>query len=455
MSLEKACSHGGPASGPNNRRCSPLLHTPDPLGGDPVMATVATTKNTNITWEVISSTVPAEETGDFRVTDDSVDPYVDPFMHLTDHQMTGPTSHKNDENNDGQAALLLAAAADAIPDDDVQSTNTPVTIVYSQEETTAAAEVTTAQCPSTLRNDNEEVLFELDVPVSDDLASLWNCQETIQMPDTVRKAEPDPMACFNPLHVEGKTVIEKKAAEIMVCNGGNSSRRLKSKREQLPRLIIPESSQTTTTIRHSKPAQTLLDTPSVDKALAHNAGLAGFDLLEWVTNTELPVNDPGFMALIGDTSANDDDKSKNLRTLDLSAINYDPVVTMNDHPSPSKGKRRPYGKASQDDTKATSTEENDISSKQKRYHISPHITVLSAYLCTDFICSSKRRSQRQLTVQPIDVSAEMASTSSAADHSYNAYDVSSNTSGESSKDAKYRRMRDLNNMASKRCRQNR
>jgi hypothetical protein len=62
-----------------------------------------------------------------------------------------------------------------------------------------------------------------------------------------------------------------------------------------------------------------------------------------------------------------------------------------------------------------------------------------------FFLPYRRRGRPPSTPQPI---------LSVADHSYDGYDDSS-LSADDIKGAKYRRMRDLNNEASKRCRQNR
>jgi hypothetical protein len=123
-----------------------------------------------------------------------------------------------------------------------------------------------------------------------------------------------------------------------------------------------------------------------------------------VTNQDLAVDDPDVLQMIGDVSPKEEHDS--VKLLDLNTIDLTPIKPR----KPSPGKR-----------KVT----RHVPAKRGRGR--PSATVTSA-------------------------------SNSSTDHPYtsNNYDSSTSTlSADELKDMKYRRMRDLNNEASKRCRQNR
>ncbi len=199
-------------------------------------------------------------------------------------------------------------------------------------------------------SDPKEVIMELDLPVtSGNFASLWESQvekadqeNAQELRPTVKEqieaqaiannfsSAPNPMACFNPLHVEGK--MEASAEE-----------KPKKKTRKALRLYIPPPEATTEEEEEPEPKPStsapLIDTPSVERALgaAATGDEGSFDLLEWVTNTELPVNDPGFLALISDTGASASSSpsaataataaaASEVTTLDLGAIGISPTT---------------------------------------------------------------------------------------------------------------------------------
>ncbi len=288
----------------------------------------------------------------------------------------------------------------------------------------------------------DRVIAELHLPVTsgDNFSSLWDTQvkdllmeeapaapkmEVQHEPSMKEQIEahaasagftPNPMACFNPLHVEGKMIVAKAEGEAEPLS--------KRKRSNLKLVIPPPQPQQQQEILsdQSKEEATQkqppsLDTPAVEKAL--NVGEDGaFDLLEYVTNTELPVNDPGFLALISDTGVSPPTTSSvsGLATVNTAAI---------EHVAPTKDKRKHQA------TKASR-------SKSKRQAAAAASNSDHCYVGPSTSSSNQPR----------------PSTSSLRRVSSN-NDSSSAQSDDDLKEAKYRRMRDLNNLASKRCRQNR
>lgn len=173
----------------------------------------------------------------------------------------------------------------------------------------------------------------------------------------------------------------------------------RKRRKILPKLVMPGTSQPQPT--QLNPVG--LDTPAIEAVMAKNASEANFDLLAFVTNETLDPTDPSFLSLVGDTSPSTsaglflEDSKDGIETVDSDDLYQ---------PGPSKGKRR-------------------LTAKEK-----------------------KGKSSRPRGRPP---SATVTSVASKVTD----YDSTSAMSGEDVKQAKYRRMRDLNNEASKRCRKNR
>ncbi len=266
----------------------------------------------------------------------------------------------------------------------------------------------------------KEVILELDLPVtSTEFSNLWEAEvDTHKRQPTLKEQieaqamtapllRPDPMACFNPFHVEGKmkTVVTEA----------------KKPRKILPKLDIPAAQayepqpSTSNAAAPPAPAATTansISTPAVEKVLGEAVGdEGGFDLLEWVTNTELPVNDPEFLALIGDTGS-----TPAITTIDATAIQATP------------SKPLPKGKKVSE-VASTSQPQQDVSKPKRQRRHAPSAVADHSYLAQQPRPSTSR--------------------------GFNTDDYSSAPSEDDVKEAKYRRMRDLNNLASKRCRQNR
>eukprot|EP00095_Tigriopus_kingsejongensis_P010272 maker-scaffold494_size155699-snap-gene-0.20 protein:Tk10272 transcript:maker-scaffold494_size155699-snap-gene-0.20-mRNA-1 annotation:"hypothetical protein" len=137
-----------------------------------------------------------------------------------------------------------------------------------------------------------------------------------------------------------------------------------------------------------------LDTPTLERAFQFEA--SGFDLLEFVTNQTVHADLPQFLELAADVGPSPTDEPVALATVDLDQL----------APSPPAGKRR----------------------------TTP--------------CLGKPRGRPPSQARPVTRKRP------APDHAYG-QTAQAPVAGEDIQEAKYRRMRDLNNEASKRCRQNR
>ncbi len=311
-------------------------------------------------------------------------------------------------------------------------------------------------CPDS----GDKVIAELDLPVTsgENFSSLWDTQvedllmeeapaapkmEVQHEPSMKEQIEahaasagfaPNPMACFNPLHVEGKMMIaeaEEEAEPLSKRKRSNLKLFIPPPQPQQQEEILPDQSEEETA--QKQPSS--LDTPAVEKAL--NVGEEGvFDLLEYVTNTELPVNDPGFLALISDTGSSPPSTSSvgGLATVDADAIG---------HVAPTKGKRK------------------QAASKMAALAAAAEVQEPVATTTTASRSKSKRQTAAAASnsdhcyVGPSTSSHQPRPSISSSRRVSSNKDSSSAYSDDDIKEAKYRRMRDLNNLASKRCRQNR
>ncbi|TRY78463.1 hypothetical protein TCAL_12933 [Tigriopus californicus] len=163
------------------------------------------------------------------------------------------------------------------------------------------------------------------------------------------------------------------------------------------KLIIPPRDPAPT------PSLDTIDTAAVAAVLADQA--PQFDLLKFVTDATLGPEDPAFMELAADTEplVSSTSNSHDLATLDLADLadpDYPPTL-------PNVGKR-PLKRSTTGRARGRPP-------------------------------SAASKSRERLSHAPSD----------------HAYDASSVVSAEDAQEMKYRRMRDLNNEASKRCRQNR
>ena len=225
---------------------------------------------------------------------------------------------------------------------------------------------------------NSEILYELDLPVvSDAFKKEWENKFGIEHHH--QNQEEDSLICFNPLQVEGKTQV------ALPISTNPSQPKIKKRRPILPKLFIPSGQPDILPppVKREKttPNMSGFSSPAVASVLQKNVEQSGFDLLEFVTNKELPVNDPTFLAMISDIHPS---TSSTTITEEVS------------RPGPGPGKKLMVKKDKGRKTKAKSN--------------------------LNLNC-----------------------------HSYST-NVDENTSGG---DMRYRRMRDLNNLASKRCRANR
>lgn len=150
-------------------------------------------------------------------------------------------------------------------------------------ETTVAAE---ASFENVMKINDEdplgpkpEVVYEIEVPVvSSDFDSQW--QSSILKPE--KQFETNPMACFNPIDVEGRELVEKKMKLMLTSSQPSPAKRA---RKKLPKLIIPPPNVEVSTPTDTE-AKDSFNTPAVQNVLDKNAEQSGFDLLE--VQTQLP-----------------------------------------------------------------------------------------------------------------------------------------------------------------------
>ncbi len=266
--------------------------------------------------------------------------------------------------------------------------------IWATENTEAAAEVAPEQPQPQPHQDQQEhgttegekesfttseVVFEVDLPVIGDINADFNSQWANQVQNNV-----DQLHCVNPFDVEGKKPIKKN----------------------LPKITMPTSNK----------AEPALDTPTVEETLKD---VQGFDLLEYVTNTELPVEDPEFLALIASETPT---TSSDLNTIDVAAIKSEPEVEDDSD--------------DEDYLPVASTSKASVAKTTRC--VSKQSNIDDVYSLKNSLLNRKRGRGRP----PAASKAKVAK-------------VAEDANEDCVKEQKYRRMRDLNNLASKRCRQNR
>lgn len=290
--------------------------------------------------------------------------------------------------------------------------------------------------------EEKTVLAEVTLPVSNNsFEDLWNKNEVCS--PMVQSFSTDPMACVNLMEVEGReehqqqqvfpdllattspqhqpqqVVVQETAYSVTFANPTAIKEEVvaappaaKRRRKILPKLVMPVAQAPAPVMA----APTGLDTPAIDQVMKQTAADSNFDLLDFVVNETLEPTDAGFLALVGDTSPSTSAGFPNVNEVEDVKTEPTEFVAVEDHdgdelykPGPSRGKRKIL-------------KAKDKKSKTGRPRgRPPSATITSGAL-------------------------------SAKDH---AYESSSAVSADELKEVKYRRMRDLNNEASKRCRQNR
>ena len=174
-----------------------------------------------------------------------------------------------------------------------------------------------------------------------------------------------------------------------------------------------------------------------------NVEASNFDLLDFVVNSELPVNDPNFLAVLDDIPTPQAlDQDDELVTVDPTEIAI-PAAASTSNKQPPKGKKilmKPLV--------------NEASSRP-RYNLD-RLAFIKLSKLTDNIVNEMRMVNN---VNNLINRRSKSRTSkvTTSDHAYmtGAADNIKAEAPEDVEDQKYRRMRDLNNAASKRCRANR
>ena len=256
----------------------------------------------------------------------------------------------------------------------------------------------------------------------------------------------NPMACFNPLDVEGKFAEHLMVQQEVVSAPPPAKRNKKDLK-----LIMPEVQAATTPAQPE--ASSLIDTPAIESVLGKQAEEADFDLLAFVTNQTLPVNDPSFLALIEDVSAPSVSEPAPLSTIDETVLGR-PSTSK----APPKGKRIMVKKEAEEETPV-----EKAPSKPKyvpfRVLFYGEITISSFAVIHSFTSFpvSRRRGRPPTATSTLTASSlqDHSSYATTGRKSKAQAAASSVVSEDEVEDKKYRRMRDLNNAASKRCRQNR
>ena len=326
MSLKNPRPSPGPASAAPGTPIRTLIRLASPPAGLCGPAT-----NLEVTWASVEGEDAARASADgpTAATPTEANTSTDTLRHGTRPQTTEEDIDISHLFAAGDNHLLIPMAAQqassALEASSDEGSATPTLNTTNNATTLETPKVTFDDDDNSFfRQVGDNVILELDLPVTNaasDFGALWETQVANIKP----AANPNPMACFNPLHVEGKEQpIVKKRRAI------------------LPKLYIPPppvKPEPAVDVAPSNPP--VMDTPAVEKVLGDEVSQTGFDLLEWVTNTELPVNDPGFLAMIGN-----DDTPNDLATVDPLDIAC--------QPSTSKGKWRPAQEEEEEEVKPKS-----------------------------------------------------------------------------------------------------
>lgn len=273
------------------------------------------------------------------------------------------------------------------------------------------------------------------------LSELWNLTPPASK---VTRAPSFPsagkMVCVNPLDVEGRrsggkkrmAVQQQTGFEVTVKAATTTAAAAKVKKGQRPKLRLtmpPPPTVKTETEDTAAPSIGL--TPIIEKTLLADEG--SFDLLAYVTDATIKVDDPVAIQHMGLSPTATSPPT-------IETIKSEPVASTSAASSPvgpALGKRRRVMTERARAATAVKEEKDDEEWQPK----------------------PKRRGRPpgKESMPPRAVAAAAASS----DHSYGGRAGSGKTakaavaSEDEVKEAKYRRMRDLNNVASKRCRQNR
>ena len=302
----------------------------------------------------------------------------------------------------------------------------------------------------TMELEEEEVLgeFRVEQPIvlhEGVLTELWNLTPPASK---MTKAPSFPsagkMMCVNPLDVEGRRSGGKKrmavqqqrqqtAFEVTAKAGPTAA---KAKRGQRPKLKLAMPPTVKTEESAPPPSAGAGLTPIIEKTLIDGGS---FDLLAYVTDATIKVDDPVAIQHMGLSPAA---PSPPAAIEAIEAIKSEPVASTSSSSTsvgvePSLGKRRRVmTERARAAVKVERKEEEDDEEWQPK---------------------PKRRGR-----PPGKKSMPRGVATAASDHSYDGR-AGTGRGGKTSmaaaedeiKEAKYRRMRDLNNEASKRCRQNR
>lgn len=264
-----------------------------------------------------------------------------------------------------------------------------------------------------IANQDEEVIADFVVPVVEREANLdatWD----LQSPPTGVLFSANPLAACNPLEAEGRELpkMPKKPRKPLFLDIGAAN-------------AVPVKMEETTV---PDPLANL-DTPAVANFLDQNKD--EFDLLDFIADTDRPVNDPAFKSLLENTGP----KMPNVEVEVPGTgkkFEIKPLEAVFEEQPAKRGRGRPRLPRTTEIAGA-----RYVLNQRELFSQSFNEQILI------FPLSSRPRGRppgsgkRQLL-----------------DHSYGGAS-SSNLSDDDVKDIKYRRMRDLNNAASKRCRQKR
>ena len=267
------------------------------------------------------------------------------------------------------------------------------------------------------------------------LSELWNLTPPASK---MTKAPSFPtagkMMCVNPLDVEGRrsggkkrmAAMQRTTFEVTAKAASNATKVRKGQRPKL-KLAMPPTLKTEDT---TPPSEIAGLTPIIENTLEDGGS---FDLLAYVTDATIKIDDPIAIQHMG-LSPTAPSPPPAVETI----IKSEPVGSVSS-PTTSVGFEPPLGKR-----RRTMTERARAAVKVEREEDE------------EWRPSRPKRRGRPPGKRSTP-KAVFAAASAASDHSYGAGKggETSMAAVEKEEDAKYRRMRDLNNEASKRCRQNR
>lgn len=319
--------------------------------------------------------------------------------------------------------------------------------------------------------DEEEVLGEFNLSDSRPitlhegvLTELWNLTPPVATKAKNAKAPKFPtaaaagggkMMCVNPLDVEGRRK-NKKAAQQQQSPGKQQQQQTtfevtaapttghKVTKGQRPKLRLTMPPPVKAEVKAESPEDGMEGlTPLLEETLGGaSCSSSSFDLLAYVTDTTIKVDDPMAVEHMGFSNAEPVASTSTAAPGPLPPVTSDQVG-----PTPPSGKRRRVlterAAAARRQQEGGEDDDEDWEPRPKRGRGRP---------------PGKKSMPK----------AAAAAATTASDHSYGSAGGSSSrrggaplaravaaAEGDSAKEAKYRRMRDLNNEASKRCRQNR